>query len=105
MLSAINRYFPAGTRTSRPTGGFVLWFELPEGSDSKTLSGQALAAGISFTPDRLFSPHEKYGNCLRLAAALPWAARGEEALAAQAELARLAGRGLPTNKPGNRRWY
>jgi len=83
----------------------VLWLELLEGSDSKTLSDQALAAGISFTPDRLFLPQEKYGNCLRLAAALPWDAWGEEALAALAELGRLAGQGLPPNKPRNLRWY
>lgn len=53
------------------------------------LYDQALAAGISFTPGRLLSPQEKYGNCLRLAAALPWDARVEAALA---ELGGLAGR-------------
>ncbi|MDD5365696.1 MAG: PLP-dependent aminotransferase family protein [Gallionellaceae bacterium] len=90
MQSAISRYFPAGTRTSRPTGGFVLWVELPEGRDTMALYEQALAAGISFTPGRLFSPQDKYGNCLRLVAALPWEARVEAALA---ELGRLAGRG------------
>jgi DNA-binding transcriptional MocR family regulator len=89
LLSAINRYFPAGTRTSRPSGGFVLWLELPEGRDSMALYEKALAAGISFTPGRLFSPQEKYGNCLRLAAAMPWDARVEAALA---ELGRLAGK-------------
>jgi DNA-binding transcriptional MocR family regulator len=93
MQTAIVRYFPGGTRTSRPQGGFVLWVELPEdspgGRDTMLLYEKALAAGISFTPGRLFSPQAKYGNCLRLAAALPWDARVEAALA---ELGRLAGR-------------
>lgn len=89
VQAAINRYFPPGTRTSRPAGGFVLWVELPEGCDSMVLYDKALAAGISFTPGRMFSPREKYGNCLRLAAALPWDARVEAALV---ELGRLAGR-------------
>lgn len=89
VQSAINRYFPAGTRASRPKGGFVLWVELPEGTDTMILYEKALAAGISFTPGRLFSPQAKYGNCLRLAAALPWDARVEGALA---ELGRLAGK-------------
>ena len=93
MQAAISRYFPIGTRTSRPTGGFVLWVELPEpprpGLDTLTLYEQALAAGISFSPGRLFSPQEKYGNCLRLAAAMPWDARMEAALVV---LGRLAGR-------------
>lgn len=87
MQTAISRHFPAGTRTSRPTGGFVLWVELPEGRDTMALYEQALAAGISFTPGRLFSPQDKYRNCLRLVAALPWDARVDAALA---ELGRMA---------------
>ena len=90
MQAAIARYFPQGTRTSRPGGGFVLWVELPEERDTMILYDKALKAGISFTPGRLFSPQGKYGHCLRLAAALPWDARVEGALA---ELGRLAGRG------------
>lgn len=89
MQSAISRYFPSGTRTSRPKGGFVLWVELPDGADSLSLYEQALGAGISITPGRLFSPQEKYANCFRLAAALPWDARVEAALAT---LGRLAAR-------------
>jgi DNA-binding transcriptional MocR family regulator len=88
MQAAMNRHFPAGTRSSRPGGGFVLWVELPEELDTMVLYERALAAGISFTPGRLFSPQGKYGNCMRLAAALPWDARVEAALA---ELGRLAG--------------
>jgi DNA-binding transcriptional MocR family regulator len=92
LQAGINRYFPAGTRTSRPLGGFVMWVELPEDGtktpDTMVLYEKALASGISFTPGRLFSPQGKYGNCLRLAAALPWDARVEGALA---ELGRLAG--------------
>ncbi len=83
MQAAISRYFPSGTRTSHPLGGFVLWVELPEalGMDTMVLHERALAAGISFTPGRLFSPQGRYGNCLRLAAAMPWDSRVEGALA------------------------
>ncbi len=90
LHAAVKRYFPPGTRASRPTGGFVLWLELPDNRDTLALYDQALKAGISFTPGRLFSPQGKYGHCLRLAAALPWDARVEAALA---ELGRLAGKG------------
>ncbi len=105
MQAAIHHYFPVGTHASRPGGGFVLWVELPERSqgerDTLALYEKALAAGISFTPGRLFSPQAKYGNCLRLAAALPWDARVEAALA---ELGRLAGRGCaPGARPALRR--
>ncbi|TCJ14997.1 PLP-dependent aminotransferase family protein [Parasulfuritortus cantonensis] len=89
IQAGIARYFPYGTRASRPGGGFVLWVELPEGIDTEDLYERALAAGVSFTPGRLFSAQARYGNCLRLAAALTWDGRAEAALA---ELGRLAGR-------------
>lgn len=85
--ATIARYFPSGTRTSRPNGGFLLWVELPEGCDTLVLHERALAAGISIAPGRLFSPQEKYTHCLRLSAAVPWSVRVESALS---ELGRLA---------------
>jgi DNA-binding transcriptional MocR family regulator len=87
MQAAIARFFPAGTRASQPVGGFLVWVELPNGCDTMGLYEKALAAGISFTPGRLFSPQDKYRNCLRLAAALPWDARVEAALATLGRLA------------------
>ncbi|WP_018506608.1 PLP-dependent aminotransferase family protein [Thiobacillus thioparus] len=90
MQAHIARHFPAGTRTSRPDGGFVLWVELPEQTDTLALHDKALRQGISFTPGNLFSPQGRYRNCLRLAAALPWDARVEQALEALGKLARRA---------------
>lgn len=87
MQAGIKRYFPPGTRTSRPAGGFLLWLELPDGGDSMALYERAIKAGISFTPGRLFSPQQKFNSGLRLAAALPWDARVEAALAALGRLA------------------
>ncbi|MGC6374097.1 aminotransferase class I/II-fold pyridoxal phosphate-dependent enzyme, partial [Pseudomonas sp. S2.OTC.A_B10] len=34
MLEWVSRYFPVGTRASRPQGSFMLWVELPEGFDT-----------------------------------------------------------------------
>src|SRR5690606_23889856 len=34
MTAAIARYFPAGTKVTRPEGGFVLWVELPGDVDT-----------------------------------------------------------------------
>jgi len=90
MQAHIARHFPAGTRTSRPDGGFVLWVELPEHIDTLALHDKALRQGISFTPGNLFSPQGRYRNCLRLAAALPWDTRVEQALEALGKLARRA---------------
>lgn len=80
MTQAIARYFPEGTRVSQPTGGFVLWVELPKRMDALELHRRALARKILIAPGPLFSPKQAYRNCFRLNAALPWDERLERAL-------------------------
>jgi DNA-binding transcriptional MocR family regulator len=60
------RSFPAGTRVTNPTGGFVLWVELPPGSSALQVHERALAAGISVAPGDMFSPARRYTRCLRI---------------------------------------
>ncbi len=81
MRHAVVRYFPEGTRISRPQGGFVLWVELPRGTDTGELFYDALARGVSYTPGMLFSPTRKYRNHLRLSCGLPWSDAVEDAVA------------------------
>jgi DNA-binding transcriptional MocR family regulator len=69
MAHAIATWFPPGTRVSRPTGGFVLWVELPAHVDSLALYERALRAGISVAPGPIFSAKQGYRNCIRLNAA------------------------------------
>jgi len=83
---AVTRHFPAGTRQTRPQGGFVLWLELPAGVDALTLYRQALAEGISIAPGPMFSPAQKFRPCLRLNCAQPWDTRLERALKRLGEL-------------------
>jgi DNA-binding transcriptional MocR family regulator len=80
MVEAIARNFPAGTRVTRPSGGFVLWVELPEKVDALVLHRHALEKGISIAPGPLFSASGKYRNFIRLSCALPWDERLERAL-------------------------
>jgi DNA-binding transcriptional MocR family regulator len=79
VRDAIGRYFPPGTRVSRPEGGYILWVELPEGYDAFRLYELALQEGISIAPGRIFTLGDKYGNCLRLNAAI-WSERTEQAM-------------------------
>jgi len=79
MAEAVGRYFPQGTRVTRPAGGFVLWVELPGSIDSLMLYAQALLAGISIAPGPIFSAKGKYGNCIRLSAAV-WSVKIEQAI-------------------------
>jgi DNA-binding transcriptional MocR family regulator len=76
---AVRRFFPEETRLTRPSGGFVLWVELPESVDSLELYKRSLEAGIAITPGYLFSATNQYPNFIRLNAA-NWSEEAERAI-------------------------
>ncbi|MBI3853235.1 MAG: PLP-dependent aminotransferase family protein [Verrucomicrobia bacterium] len=80
MTAAISRYFPAGTKVTRPTGGLVLWLELPPAINSMELYRQALREKISIAPGPMFSPKQKYQNFIRLSCGNPWSEKIEQAM-------------------------
>jgi DNA-binding transcriptional MocR family regulator len=87
---AVARYFPEGTKMTRPEGGFVLWVELPSGVDALELFGKAMEKGISVAPGPIFSAKGDYRNFIRLNCSNPWSERLEDALNT---LGRIAGKG------------
>lgn len=86
----IERHFPAGTRVTRPAGGYFLWLELPPAVDALALHRQALALGISTAPGVLFSADRRFVHHLRLNAGHPGDARIDPALRRLGELAAQA---------------
>ncbi|HUI90078.1 MAG TPA: PLP-dependent aminotransferase family protein [Anaerolineales bacterium] len=93
LSRAVPRAFPAGTRVTRPLGGFVLWVQLPENIDSLELYKLALEGGITITPGYLFSPTNQFSNFIRLNAAA-WNYPIERALERLGNMVvELAGRG------------
>jgi DNA-binding transcriptional MocR family regulator len=92
MLQAVERYFPRGTRATRPDGGYFLWVELPEGADTIAIHRQALSLGISVAPGPMFSAQRRFANCLRLNYGHPWNERAEAAMA-------TLGRLVPVSSP------
>jgi DNA-binding transcriptional MocR family regulator len=80
MTQAICEFFPPETRVTRPTGGHVLWVELPPAFDSLQLYREAVEQHISIAPGVMFSPSGSYGNCFRLNSGLPWSERVEQAM-------------------------
>ena len=66
------RLFPAGTRVSRPEGGFVLWIQLPAGYDGEDVQRRAADAGIHILPGAVFSPSGQYKNFIRIACGHPF---------------------------------
>jgi DNA-binding transcriptional MocR family regulator len=79
--------FPPGTRISRPTGGFVLWVELPHTVDATMLQRQARRENISVLPGTMFSTSDRYRHCLRINCGQTWSARVEAAVRTLGRLA------------------
>ncbi len=85
LSQAVMRYFPEGTRVTRPNGGIVLWVQLPDYADSLELYKQALQAGITLAPGYMFSATAQYRNFIRLNAAW-WSFDADRAMRRLGEL-------------------
>ena len=66
MTDLILKHFPAGTRVSRPRGGFMLWIELDEAFDTLRLNRHLEQQGVQIAVGSIFSAAGKYRNCLRI---------------------------------------
>jgi DNA-binding transcriptional MocR family regulator len=84
--AAIGARFPAGSRVSRPMGGYFLWIELPQGTDAMAVQGAAIKAGISVASGPIFSAMRGFTNCLRLNYGHAFDERTESALMVLGEL-------------------
>ena len=80
MTQAIAQYFPAGTKATRPEGGYFMWLELPSGCDALALHQLALAHGISLAPGPVFSASQQFSHCIRLNYGLLWDSSTDQAL-------------------------
>jgi len=87
-LDLIAQHFPAGTRVTRPQGGYFLWVELPSQVDALTLHRRALLQNISIAPGHLFSADQRFSHCLRLSYGHPGDSRFEGALKSIGALAK-----------------
>lgn len=87
LRGLIDDTFPRGTRATEPSGGFLLWVELPEGCAANALCDDALARGITITPGSLFSPSGRHTRHLRLSACHHFSERYIHALLTLSELA------------------
>lgn len=66
LRGLIAQSFPAGTRATQPSGGFVLWVELPKQVDSLRLFRSALSQRIVVMPGQVYSKGPRYRHCLRI---------------------------------------
>lgn len=79
-IRAVGDFFPEGTKVSHPTGGFILWVELPKQVDTYQLYQEAIVHKISIAPGAMFSLQDRYQNCMRLSFGMPWTPELERSL-------------------------
>jgi 2-aminoadipate transaminase len=70
MLSALERFMPAGTRWTSPKGGFFSWLTLPDDEDAGELAKRAVERGVAIVPGSLFFADDRGGNNVRLSFSL-----------------------------------
>lgn len=80
VRQAIAKYFPEGTRISRPAGGYMLWVQLPARIDALELYQAALAQHISILPGTIFSATGRFKNCIRINCGHAWSEAHDRAL-------------------------
>ena len=66
IMARVESSFPAGTRVSTPSQGFLLWVQLPPQINAIEVYRHALALGIGVSPGQLFTPQADLPNYLRL---------------------------------------
>ena len=65
-VEAIHGGFPSGTRWTRPSGGFLLWVELPRAIEAETLQTAATEANLGVAPGNIFSALGQFQRHFRI---------------------------------------
>lgn len=90
LLAALAAQMPEGTRVTPPAGGSMVWVTLPEAADPEAVRAGARAAGIAYTPGKLFSIDGGAASSLCLAFSKHVATELEEAVAQLAAIVSAA---------------
>ncbi len=65
-LEGCRRWFPEGTRWTKPEGGMNVWVRLPDLLDAGELLARARREGVTYLPGRYFAVVRAEGGALRL---------------------------------------
>ena len=71
-LHAIADYFPAGTKVTRPQGGYVLWIALNKKINALDVYQQAIKHNISIVPGQVYSTDARFINYIRISFGRPY---------------------------------
>lgn len=86
--AALRQSLPAGSRITRPQGGFLFWVELPRGSDTTGLFHSLAGKQTGLTPGILFGNHPEAKRFFRLSFGASFSPQVERSIARIGEAAR-----------------
>ncbi len=66
MVASLEKYLPEYVKWSRPRGGFYIWLELPEHTDTTEILKKAVERGAVFVTGKTFDPNGKINNNMRI---------------------------------------
>ena len=87
MTERIRQTFPPGCRMTQPTGGYVLWVELPRKIDAVELFRRARKRNVVIAPGPLFTMSNRYSNFIRMSYSDAWSAAIDDAIATVGQIA------------------
>ena len=100
LLGALEEHLPTNARWTRPEGGYQVWVELADGTDTSDLLPDAVAEGVLFAPGAQFQHDRRPSRHLRLSYATPNEDELREGVAALARV--IERRGAPGVRPPRR---
>jgi DNA-binding transcriptional MocR family regulator len=100
VLDALAEHLPSGTRWTRPEGGYQVWVELQDGTDTSELLPDAVTSGVLFAPGAQFHHDRRCSRHLRLSFATPNEAELRRGVAALGEV--LQRRAVGGARPASR---
>lgn len=86
-LHSVARHFPDEIKVSVPSGGHVIWIELPKPFDALTLCELAAKQGIQIAPGPMFSASNGFQNYFRINTGFPWTEKLDQQVAVLGALA------------------
>lgn len=66
MTQLLHTLLPEGCSFTAPRGGFYIWIQLPDGTDSTAILKRAIEKGVVFVSGKTFDPHGLRNDRIRL---------------------------------------
>lgn len=66
MTQLLHTLLPEGCSFTAPRGGFYIWIQLPDGTDSTVILKRAIEKGVVFVSGKTFDPHGLRNDRIRL---------------------------------------